>query len=886
MTRKLFRLPWRTARSIGDDVDDELRFHIAMRAEELQSHGLAPDAALAEATRQFGDLEDARRYLRRMDRGTEAARRRRDYMGELKHDIGYALRKLRSAPSFTITALLSLALGSGANTAIFSVVHGVLMKPLPFPHPEQLVRIWSDNRDAGLTHSAVSPVDLDDWRAQRSAFTDMGGYWYVEGGSGIDMTGEGEPQRLSTAFVEPGFFPALGVRPEIGRLPREDEMHRGGPDKVVVLSHAFWRSRFAGSRSVVGSTLTLDGAPYEILGVMPRDFRYPGDRVDVYIPYSTIPDDGIPRTRDNRVLQVVARLKPGVDIARGRAEVAALARRLSEQYPENRAWTSATMEPLRDVIVGKARTGLLVLLGAVAFVLLLACANLASLLLARATTRERELAVRSALGAGRGRLVRQLITESMVLALGGGALGVLLAIGATRALVMLGSAQLPRAAEIGLDPAVLLFALALSMLTGLIFGLVPALRATSTDLQTALREGGRGSSSARGHRLRAGLVVGEVAVAVILVVGAGLMTRSFLQLLHVDLGFRPDHVLVVNYSIGDAHQGTRGQFRGYYSEVLDRVRAVPGVVAAGATKAIPFRGSGERVDFVPEGMVLASGQEAPTVPLIHVSDGYFHAIGARVIAGREFERSDDDHAPLRFVVNEAFAKKYFPDRPAVGRTLTSGTDQIPIIGVVGDIRQESVEEPAQPTVYIHTLQNLRSQANLVVRTRGEPLVMARAIEDAIWSVDRDQTITSVFTLSSAVGEAVARPRLLTTLLALFGVLGALIGGIGLYGGLAYFVTQRRSEIGVRVALGADSASVLRMVVRRGLWLAGVGLIVGLAGAAMLTRFMRSVLYGVGTTDPATFVGVAAVLLGVAFLASWIPARRAARVDPLIAMRAE
>jgi predicted permease len=886
MTRKLFRLPWRSAQRISEDVDDELRFHIAMRAEELQSRGLTSEAALAEATRQFGDMEDARRYLRRMDRETEAARRRRDYMGELKHDIGYALRKLRSAPSFTITALFTLALGIGANTAIFSVVHGVLMKPLPFPHPEQLVRIWSDNREAGLTHSAVSPVDLDDWRAQRSAFSDMGGYWYLEGGSGVDMTGQGEPQRLSTAFVEPGFFPALGVRPEIGRLPRENEMHRGGPDKVVVLSHAFWRSRFAGSRSVLGSTLTLDGAPYEVLGVMPSDFRYPGDRVDVYIPYSTIPDDGIPRTRDNRVLQVVARLKPGVDIARGRAEVAAIARRLSEQYPENRAWTSATVEPLRDVIVGKARTGLLVLLGAVAFVLLLACANLASLLLARATTRERELAVRSALGAGRGRLLRQLITESLVLALGGGVLGVLLAIGATRALVMLGSAQLPRAAEIGLDPAVLLFALSLSMLTGLVFGLVPALRATSTDLQTALREGGRGSSSARGQRLRAGLVVGEVAVAVILVVGAGLMTRSFLELLRVDLGFRPDHVLVVNYSIAEAHQGTRGQFRGYYAEVLDRVRSVPGVLAAGATKAIPFRGSGERVDFVPEGMVLAPGQEAPTVPLIHVSDGYFHAIGTRVIAGREFERSDDDQAPVRFVVNEAFAKKYFPDRPAVGRTVMAGTDQIPIVGVVADIRQESVEEPAQPTIYIHTLQNLRSQANLVVRTRGDPLAMARAIEDAIWSVDRDQTITSVFTLSSAVGEAVARPRLLTTLLALFGMLGVIIGGIGLYGVLAYFVTQRRREIGVRVALGADSAQVLRMVVGRGLWLAAAGIIAGLVGAALLTRFMRSVLFGVGTTDPVTFAGVAAVLIAVAFLASWIPARRAARVDPLIAMRAE
>jgi predicted permease len=700
------------------------------------------------------------------------------------------------------------------------------------------------------------------------------------------MTGEGEPQRLSTAFVEPGFFPTLGVRPEIGRLPREDEMHRGGPDKVAVLSYAFWRRQFSGSHSVIGRTLTLDGAPYEVLGVMPASFAYPGDRVDLYIPYSTIPDDGIPRIRENRVLQVVARLKPGMDIARGRAEMGAITRRLSEQYPVDRAWTSATVEPLRDVIVGKARTGLLVLLGAVAFVLLLACANLASLLLARATARERELAVRSALGAGRGRLVRQLLTESVVLALAGGGLGVLLAIAGTRALVMLGSTQLPRAAEIGLDPAVLLFALALSMSTGVIFGLVPALRATSADLQTALREGGRGSSGARGQRMRAGLVVGEVAVAVILVIGAGLMTRSFIGLLNVDLGFRPDHVLVVNYSISEAHQGTRAQMRGYYTEILDRVRAVPGVVAAGATKAIPFRGSGERIDFVPEGMVLGSSEEAPTAPLIHVSDGYFHALGVRVIAGREFERSDDDQAPTRFVVNEAFARKYFSGLPAVGRTVAIGDEQIPIVGVVGDVRQESVEEPAQPTIYIHALQNMRSQANLVVRTRGEPLAMARAVQDAIWSVDRDQTITSIFTLSGAVGEAVARPRLLTTLLALFGALGLMIGGIGLYGVLAYFVTHRRREIGVRVALGADTGSVLRMVVRRGLWLAGGGLIVGLVGAAMLTRFMRSVLFGVGTFDPATFGGVAAVLLAVAFLASWIPARRAARVDPLIAMRAE
>lgn len=886
MTRRLFRLPWRTAQSIGADVDDEIRFHIAMRAEELEARGMTRDAALAEARRQFGDLEGARRYLRRVDGDTEAARRRKDYMGELRHDIGYALRKLRGAPAFSITALLTLALGIGANTAIFSVVHGVLMKPLPFPHPEQLVRMWSANPTAGATHTPVSPVDLDDWRAQRSAFADMGGYWYVEGGSGVDMTGEGEPQRLSAAFVEPGFFPALGVKPEIGRLPREYEMHRGGPDRVVVLSHAFWRRQFAGSPSVVGRVLTLDGAPYEVLGVMPSEFRYPGERVDVYIPYSTIPDDGIPRLRQVRVLDVVARLKPGVTMERGRAEMATITRRLSEQYSEDRTWSAATVEPLRDVMVGSARTALLVLLGAVAFVLLLACANLASLLLARATARERELAVRAALGAGRGRLVRQLLTESLVLAMAGGALGVLLAVLGTRGLLKLAAGQLPRAAEIGLDPAVLLFALTLSLLSGIIFGLLPSLRATSSNLQNALREGGRGSSGARGQRARAALVVGEVAVAVVLVAGAGLMTRSFIGLLDVDLGFRPDRVLVVNFSIGEQHQGSDAQQDGYYTEILDRVRALPGVVTAGAAKEIPFRGTGERVGFVPQGMAVAPSDEPPTAGMIHVSDGYFRALGVPVLAGREFARSDDDHAPLSLVVNDAFARKYFPDRPAVGRTLAFDTLQVPIIGVVGDVRQESLDVPAKPQMYVHNLQNFRSQTNLVVRTRGEPLAMTRAVRDAIWSVDRDQTITSISTLSSAVGDSVARPRLLATLLVLFGVLGLMIGGIGLYGVLAYFVTHRRREIGVRVALGADPGSVLNMVIRRGLWLAGLGIVAGLAGAALLTRFMRSVLFGVGTTDPATFIGVAVVLLAVAFLASWIPARRAARVDPLIAMRAE
>ncbi|HEX8718114.1 MAG TPA: ABC transporter permease [Gemmatimonadaceae bacterium] len=887
MMRSLFHLPWRTAQRIAADVDDELRFHLAMLVDQLVARGLTAEQARAEAARQFGDMEDARRYLQRFDRGTEAARRRTDFVSELRHDVGYALRKLRGAPAFTLTALLTLALGIGANTAIFSVVHGVLMKPLPFPRPEQLVRIWSASPATGALKAAVSPVDLDDWRAERKVFTDFGGYWYTEGGSGIDMTGQGDPRRLSAAFIEPGFFPALGVQPTLGRLPREDEMHRGGPDHVVVLSYAFWRRQFSGSASVVGRTLTLGGDPYEVLGVMPRDFRYPADRIDVYIPYATIPDHAIPRLRQVHVLDVVARLRPGISIERGRAEMAAITRRLSAQYAEDRAWTTATVEPLRDVIVGSARSGILVLLGAVAFVLLLACANLASLLLARASVRERELAVRSALGAGRARLVRQLLTESIVLALAGGALGVLLAQLGMRALIAMGAQQLPRAAEIRLDPAVLGFALALSVATGLIFGLVPALRVTATDLQTVLREGGRGSSGAHGQRMRAMLVVAEVAVAVVLVMAAGLMTRSFLRLLRVDLGFRPDHVLVVNYTIGPQHQGTEAQMRAFYIDVLDHVRALPGVVDAGAAKEIPFRGSGERVGFVPEGMVVPSGSEPPTAHFIHVSDGYFHALGVPVVAGREFRRGDDSHVPLALVVNEAFAQKFFPGRAAVGRTLAGFSEQpAPIIGVVGNVRQESVEEPSTPAVYIHNLQNTRVQTNLVIRTRGEPLAMAGAVQRAIWSIDRDQTITSIFTLSSAAGDAVARPRLLTTLLTLFGALGLLIGGIGLYGVLAYFVMHRRREIGVRVALGADAGRVQRMVVARGLSLATAGILAGLAGALVLTRFMRSVLFGVGTTDLPTFAGVTVALLGVAFLASWIPARRASRVDPMITMRAE
>jgi predicted permease len=777
-------------------------------------------------------------------------------------------------------------------------VHGVVFKPLPFPEPGRLVRIWSANPGADALRTPVSPPDLDDWRAQRTLFSDIGGYWFADGGSGVDLTGSGDPQRLSVAFVTAGFFPALGVRARLGRLPREDEMVRGGDDRVVVLSYGFWQRQFGADSSVVTRTLQLNGSPYRVVGVLGPEMRYPSDRVEAYIPYSTIPDASIPYIRPVRVLDVVGRLEPEASLAQGRQEMNTIARRLAEQYRENRNWTEATVVPLADAIVGGVRRGLIALLGAVGFVLMLACVNVASLLLARSAVREREVALRLSLGATRGRIVRQMITESLLLSLLGGAIGVAGAVFASRGLVALAAGQLPRASEITLDTTVLLVALAASIVNGLLFGLVPALRAAGTSLQTSLHEAGRGLVSGTSQRLRTGLVVAEVALAVVLIIGAGLMTRSFLQLLRVDLGFRPERLLAVNFTINTNRHGDG--YRLFYRQLIDHARTVPGLESVGAVKHAPFRGNGERQGFVPEGMTIGAGEQPPTAAFIHVSDGYFATIGARVLQGREYDAADGapgsrppDGSPgflsaaPSILVNRTLAERYFPNGSAVGRTLRiAGTLDVPIIGVIDDIRQTSIEEPVGPTVYINNMMNSRVQVTLVARTRGEPLAMAGAMRDAIWSLDREQTITSITTFDRLVGEAVARPRLLTVLLGLFGTLGMVLGAVGLYGVLAYLVNSRRREIGVRIALGAPRGAVLGMVVRRGLLMAGAGTVLGLAVAFALTRYLREVLFGVEPTDAFTFAVVALGMLVVAMLASAVPARRAATVDPAIAFRSD
>jgi predicted permease len=796
-------------------------------------------------------------------------------LDELRQDLRYAVRALGTSPAFTLTAVLTLALGIGANAAMFSVVRAVLLEPLPFADADRLVRAYHANPSNGLARGTVSEPDFLDWRRSSRTAEAMGGFWYVDGLSGIDLTGTGNPERLSSTLVTDGFFQTLGARPLFGRtLIAADQVP--GQNRVAVISHGLWTRRFGADPSIVGRSVTLNKEPFEVVGVMAPAFTYPaGRRIDVWIPLSYFGPDQIGRSRGARFLAVIARPKPAVTAPQLRDELSGIAERLSRDYPENAGWTSVNTAPIDETIVGEMRRPLLVLMAAVGMLLLIACVNIAGLLLARASARQAELAVRAALGAGRGRIARQLVTESLTLALIGGTVGVGLGVVAVRAFAAWGATDLPRPGPIRIDGFVLAFAGVLSLVSGLIFGLVPALR-SSTNLEQLLRSGSRGSVGGAGQRLRSALVVIEIALAVILVVGAALTAKSLVRLLAVDPGFRPSNALVVTISVPSLQ---------HYVATLDAIRGIPGVEAAGSIRDLPLQGKGELVRPNIAGRPAPPGG-SPLVEWHHISVDYFKSMGVPLRAGRAFEPADRANSQTVVMVNEEFARRTWPGENAVGKALSFGRTGVPVIGVVADVRQGGLSEPVEPAIYVHALQQFRSRMSIVVRTSGNPLSFADTVRRTIWSTNRDQTITDVTTLDAVMARSLARPRLLAWLLSGFGTMGLTLGGLGIFGVLAFAVSQKRREIGLRVALGASRRSVLQVILAQGMILAVIGVVIGVAGAAILTRWMEAVLFEIEPTDPWTFAQVIAALFGAAALASWLPARRALAIDPMTALRCE
>ncbi len=804
-----------------------------------------------------------------------------------------AVRQLRRAPGFSLVVLLTLAVGIGATTAMFSVVRGVLLRPLPFPDAHRVVRVWPANPAAKVDRGELSVTELEDWTRELGAFSAVGGYRAFPTGS---VYGDAaEPSYVRTTYVSAGFFPALGTTAAVGRTLAAGE-HRPGANQAAVVSHGFWTRQLGADPRAVGRTIRLDGTAFTVVGVMPPDFAFPGPDVAVWLPSSRLGESDVGAGREARWLEVVARLRPGVTPAQARLQVQALLARLAAAHPpSNAGWTAAQVTDVRDAIVGPVRRGLLVLLGAVGLVLLVVCANVANLLLVRGTARSRELALRAALGAGRARVVRLVLAEGVVLAVVGGALGAVAAWWAVRAFVALGGDLLPRAADVRVDGGVLAFALGVALLAGAVVGLWPAARAAAdAGLSSALRDSGRGSvgGDAGARRARATLVAAEVALAVVLVVGAGLMLRSFQRLTSADLGFRPDGVLLARFSLPDPDDGvTRAAglraMLATRERVVGRVRQVPGVVAAGATKNAPFAGEpGEPVPFTVPGRPLPPGQE-PRVLLQPATPGYLRALGIPLLAGEDVgATAGDSTAPAGVVVSRRMAEETWPGRPAVGELFALGRSTFRVVGVAGDVRTARLDSVAGFTAYLPDRVMPRSSMSLVVRGTGDPARLAGPVRAAIREVLPGQAFVEVLPLQAKLHDAASTPRLFTALAAAFGGVALALAAVGLYGVVAYAARQREREIGVRVALGAPPARVLGLVLRQGMAPVAAGLAVGLVGALAATRVLGALLFEVRATDPVTYAAVIALLAGVALAASYLPARRAARGDPLVALRAE
>jgi predicted permease len=866
------------------DVDEELRFHLDMKAQELIDAGASPAAAYARARAEFGDIEYTRRYLNRTDEARMHTERRAEIADELRQDIHFSLRQLRRNPAFTAIALVTLALGIGANTAIFSVVRGVLLRELPYAEPDRLVRVFSHYERGRMS---VSPADFTDWRRQSKTFSALA----ASEESTVNLTGSGTAERFKQARVSANMFQVLGVRVALGRafLPGEDA---ADAPRVVILSDRLWRDRFGADPAIIGKSLTLDGYPTEVVGVAPPEMRYPSP-VSMWMTTRFRPSDLSESSRGARWIDVVGRLAPGATVEQAQSEMSVIARRIEQQDPKHNAGVGAQLLGLREEMVGDVRPALLVLLATVGLVLFIACANVASLMLGRTAARESELAVRTALGAGRGRLVRQLLTESCCLALAGGGIGLLVALGGTRLLVAVAPSDIPRLYDVRIDATVLLFTLGATAVAALCFGAIPAFQVSSAQTVLHLRTGDRGSRSRPGSaRARSTLVVAEITLALMLLVGAGLLIRSFTRLRQVNPGFAAAHVSTFTLTLSPVKYETTAQQRAFSKSLLAAVHRIPGVDSAAVTFGLPLSGTSFQLSFDVAERPAPPPNAEPRAQVRIVSSGYFATVGIPLRRGRTFGDADRPGAPRAMIVSEETVRRYFPNEDPIGKRIDFGWTRDgerlagEIVGVVGDVRQHALSAGVTPHVYAAWDQWPLDEITVVMRSRGDASTALAAARGAVQSLDRDLPVYDAFTLESMVDRALGQPRFYVLLLSIFAALAVVLAVVGIYGVIAYTVQQRTREIGIRIALGASRERVVGMVVRRGVALAILGIALGTMGSYALTRVLRTLLFGVSARDPMTFVAVAALLGGVALVASWVPARRAARVDPLTAMRAD
>ncbi len=870
-----FSLPFIDRRRRERELDEEIAAHLAMAAAEREARGEPPAEAAAAARRELGN-EALVKEAARAQWGWSSLER-------FRQDVRYGLRLLARSPGFAAVAIVTLALGIGASTAILSVVDAILLRPLDYADPDRLVVLLKEE------DGPVAPANFLDWKARSRSFERMGAaeYWTP------NLTAGGSPEKLWALRLTPDVLPLLGVRPALGRffLPSEAT---AGTDRVVVLGHGVWTSRFGADPAILGRPITLDGEPYTVVGVMPPSFQFAPFWATEAQLWAPLDLTARVSDRGGSSLRVFARLKPGVSVDSARRELAAVTAGLEREFPGTNR--NMTVTPLLEKVVGDVRPAILVLLAAVGLVLSISCANVANMLLARSSARQREVALRAALGASRGRTIRQLMTESLVLAAAGGVAGAALGAWALRLLVAVAPVGIPRLADARLDPRIFLATFAVSLLSGVVFGLAPAIQSSAVRLQDALKEGGSAGAGREGGRLRRVFVAAEVAIAIVLLIGAGLMTRSFLALQAIDPGWNPEGVVTLEVSVAGTRHMEPGLREPLYREILERLAALPGVAAAGAINHIPIAGDIWGLPYAVEGRPAPRPGESPSATYRAVMPGYFSAMRLPLVRGRDVTLADDAGARPVVLVNEHLARRQWPGEDPIGRRIMLNEERwLTVVGVVKNAVRGDWAGPDEDEVYLPALQTpqlLRSRQPMaayltyVVRTDGDPAAMAPSLTATVRSIDPTLPVSEVRTMPSIVAQANGRARFQALLLAAFAAAAALLAAVGIYGVMTYAVSRRTREIGVRMALGADPDRVVRLVVRQGMAVALAGAVAGLAAALLLTRLMSSLLYGVGAADPATYLGVTALLLAIALTASWLPARRAARIDPMKALRTE